>query len=133
MVQHNQFGGSALEDPNIHLRMFLEMVDTIKMNGVAKEYIRLHLFPFSLRDKARGWMQSLSMGSIITWEDMATRFLEKFFPPAKSAQLRTEISIFRQMETENLYEAWECFKDLLRKHPQHNYEDWVHINYFIMG
>ena len=41
MVQQNQYGGSAVEDPNIHLRMFLEIVDTIKMNGVPKETIRL--------------------------------------------------------------------------------------------
>ena len=41
MVQKNQFGGSAVEDPNLHLRMFLEIPDTIKINGVSKEAIRL--------------------------------------------------------------------------------------------
>ena len=53
MLQQAQFGGSPLDDPNIHLAMFLEICNTVKMNGVTKDTIRLRLFPFSLRDKAR--------------------------------------------------------------------------------
>ncbi|KAG7951308.1 hypothetical protein I3843_12G001500 [Carya illinoinensis] len=52
MVQQAQFSGSPLDDPNIHL--FLEICDTVKINGVTEDTIRLRLFPFSLRDKARG-------------------------------------------------------------------------------
>ena len=59
MVQQAKFSGSPLDDPNIHLKMFLEICDTVKMNGVTEDIIRLRLFPFSLRDKARGWLQSL--------------------------------------------------------------------------
>ena len=58
IVQQAQFSGSPLDDPNI-LAMFLEICDTVKMNGVTEDIIRLRLFPFSLRDKARGWLQSL--------------------------------------------------------------------------
>ncbi|XP_068666527.1 uncharacterized protein [Aristolochia californica] len=71
--------------------MFLEIYDTVKINGVTEDTIRLRLFPFSLRDKARGWLQSLQLGSITSWQDMAEKFLAKFFPPAKIAQLRSEI------------------------------------------
>ncbi|XP_062089085.1 uncharacterized protein LOC133795649 [Humulus lupulus] len=53
MVQQNQFGGLATEDPNIHLAIFLEVCAIVKMNGVTDDAIRLRLFPFSLRDRAR--------------------------------------------------------------------------------
>ncbi|XP_022883717.1 uncharacterized protein LOC111400543 [Olea europaea var. sylvestris] len=64
MVQQNQFGGAAIEDPNAHLGSFLEICDMVKMNGVTKDAIRLCLFSFSLRDKAKAWFQSLPYGSI---------------------------------------------------------------------
>ncbi|XP_062085184.1 uncharacterized protein LOC133791270 [Humulus lupulus] len=43
MVQRNQFGGLATEDPNIHLAIFLEVCATVKMNGVTDDAIRLRL------------------------------------------------------------------------------------------
>ena len=52
MVQHSQFSGSALNDPYEHINQFLEYCNTVKMNGVPADAIRLQLFPFSLRDGA---------------------------------------------------------------------------------
>ena len=49
MVQHNQFTGHPTEDPNEHLGRFLRMANTVKLNGVRPEVIKLHLFPFSLK------------------------------------------------------------------------------------
>jgi len=66
MVQQSQFGGSPMEDPNLHISVFLEVCDTLKINGASTDTIRLHLFPFSLRDKARVWLHSLPPGSIST-------------------------------------------------------------------
>jgi len=44
MVQQCQFGGTPMEDPNLHLSVFLEVCDTLKLNGVSNNTIRLHLF-----------------------------------------------------------------------------------------
>ena len=55
-VQQNQFSDSPMEDPNLHLSVFLQYADTVKVNGVSPEAIRLRLFPFSLRDRARAWL-----------------------------------------------------------------------------
>ncbi|XP_073061953.1 uncharacterized protein [Primulina eburnea] len=69
----------------------------------------------------------------ITDTELATKFLSKYFPPAKSAQLKIEISTFRQTDFEQLYEAWERYKELLRKCPNHGFEDWVKIELFYNG
>ena len=61
---------------------------------------------------------------------MARKFLVKFFPPSKSAQLRSEICQFRQLDSEPFYESWERFKDLLRRCPQHGYENWMQVHIF---
>ena len=58
MVQQVQFVGENLEDPNEHLANFVEICDTIKINGVSEDAIRMRLFPFLLRDKAKVWLNS---------------------------------------------------------------------------
>ena len=57
MVQQNQFTDHPIEDPNEHLGRFLRMANTVKLNGVRSEVIKLHLFPFSLRDIAATWYE----------------------------------------------------------------------------
>ena len=66
MVQQHQFTGHPTEDPNEHLGRFLIMANTVKVNGVRPEVIKLHLFPFSLRDIAATWYESLPYGSVDT-------------------------------------------------------------------
>ena len=53
LLQGIPFHGLAHEDPNAHILNFLEVCDTVKYDGVRDEAIRLRLFPFSLKDKAK--------------------------------------------------------------------------------
>ena len=59
MVQQHQYTGHLSEDPNEHMGRFLRMENTVKLNGVRLEVIKLQIFPFSLRDVAATWFESL--------------------------------------------------------------------------
>ena len=105
MVQQNQITGRPTEDPNEHLGRFLRMANIVKLNGVRPEVIKLHFFPFSLRDIVATWYESLPYGSVDTWEEFVEAFLGKFFPPSLITEKRREIIVFQQGEDESLYTA----------------------------
>ncbi|GJU40152.1 zinc finger, CCHC-type containing protein [Tanacetum coccineum] len=84
------------EDPNQHLKDFLKLVNSLNLDG-----------------------------SITTWKDLTTRFLDQFFPPGRTAKLRNDILMFQQHHEESLSEAWTRFKDLLQTH--HGIDLWLQL------
>ena len=76
--------------------VFLEIYETQRINGVSPEVIKLKLFPFSLKDKAKTWFNSLSKNTIATWDKMANKFLTKntFLPSSKATKLRGDLTTF---------------------------------------
>ena len=121
------------EDLNAHILNFLEVCDTVKYNGVSDDVIRLQLFPFSLKDKAKHWLTAKPPDSITSWDELVNKLLTRFFPLAKAAKLRININTFCQLDGKSFYEAWERYKDLLRKCPNHNLHKWIQVHHFYNG
>ncbi|KAL3520159.1 hypothetical protein ACH5RR_018308 [Cinchona calisaya] len=127
---HAMFGGGPNEDHYTHLTNFEEVLDTFKFNEVHPDCVRMRVFPFSLRDRAKSWLQSHAQGIFTTWNQLAQEFLAKYFPPARTVKLRNEITSFKQDVGESLGEAWERFKELLRKCPHHAIPLWLQVQTF---
>ena len=64
------------------------MANTVKLNWVRLEVIKLQLFPFSLRDVTATWFDSLPVGSVNTWEGLVEAYKSGYFPPALTAKRR---------------------------------------------
>ena len=107
MVQQNQFAGHSTENPNEHLGRFLMIENSIKLSGVNPEVIQLQLFPFSLRDMAITWFNSLPYESVNTWEELMRAYFRKFFTPSLSSELSLEITNSKKGGDENKYTAWK--------------------------
>ncbi|GJY80791.1 retrovirus-related pol polyprotein from transposon TNT 1-94 [Tanacetum coccineum] len=90
-------------------------------------------FHVSLTGVARRWLRNQPSGSITTWEVLKTKFLNKYCPPARTAKKMEEINNFQQEPDESLFRAWERFKELLMKCPQHYLTDMQEVILFYNG
>ncbi|GKB39913.1 reverse transcriptase domain-containing protein [Tanacetum coccineum] len=64
---------------------------------------------------------------------MASKFLSKYFPPSMVTKLRNDISNFRQLPDESLFEACERYKLLIDRCPNHNMLPVTQIDTFYNG
>nr|GEZ90326.1 reverse transcriptase domain-containing protein [Tanacetum cinerariifolium] len=114
LVQNKQFFEHDKEDPHAHVRHFNKITSTLKFPNVPNTSIKLMLFPFSLEGAAWIWLEKEPRRSILTWDDLVSKFINQFFPPSKTTSLRNEITNFQQRFDETFSEAWDRFKYLLR-------------------
>nr|GEV90332.1 DNA-directed DNA polymerase [Tanacetum cinerariifolium] len=80
--------------------------------------------------EARIWLDKEPLRSILTWEDLISKFINQFFPPSKTTYLRNEIINFLQKSKETFNEAWEHSKDLLRQCPHHGFSELHQLDAF---
>ncbi|GJS88855.1 hypothetical protein Tco_0771491 [Tanacetum coccineum] len=113
----NTFSGSDHEDANEHIEKVLEIVDLFHIPNITIDQVMLRAFPMSLTGAVSRWLRNEPTGSITTWDGLKTKFLNKYCPPARTAKKMEEINNFQQEPDENLYQAWEQFKELLMKCP----------------
>jgi hypothetical protein len=95
--------------------------------------VKLKLFPFSLRGKAKDWILSLPNGSINSWENLRESFIKKYYPQFKILQNRNNIISFKKNDNEHVATAWERLKIILRTCPSHGVNEWMVLHSFYNG
>ncbi|GJY70693.1 reverse transcriptase domain-containing protein [Tanacetum coccineum] len=133
LVSNNSFFGLENVYPYSHIRRFYQITRTLRLNQVPDDVVKLIVFPFSLKGAAGKWLENEPPCSIMTWDDLVSKFLNQFFPYSKTRELRKEITNFQQVFGETFTEAWERFEDLLRKCPHHGSSLLHQIDFFYNG
>nr|GEV98392.1 reverse transcriptase domain-containing protein [Tanacetum cinerariifolium] len=124
-----------------HLTPVATMIDNRTMaemlraptEGCAEAIIvpRILAEQFELKHRAaRRWLEKEPLRSITTWDDLVSKFINEFFPPSRTMNLRNEISNFQQKFDESFHEAWERYKDLLRPCPNHGFTELHQLDTF---
>lgn len=67
---------------------------------------------------------------VTRWDQLEKAFLAKYFPPSKTAYLRSQITKLRQRDGDTLSETWDRFKELLRVCPHHGLAKWLLVQTF---
>nr|GEX32433.1 reverse transcriptase domain-containing protein [Tanacetum cinerariifolium] len=81
MMTSDQFFGLEKDNPHDHNRWFNKITSTIKYKDVPNSAIKLMPFPFSHTEAACRWLEKEPSHSILTWEDLVSKFINEFFPP----------------------------------------------------
>ncbi|GKC39665.1 reverse transcriptase domain-containing protein, partial [Tanacetum coccineum] len=123
LVQANPFYGRENDNPHAHINSFKRITSTLRFRNVPNDVIKLMMFPYSLEGDAKTWYEKEPPNSILTWEDLVTKFVNQFFPPLKTTHLKNEI----------FSEAWERFKELLRASPHHGFTELTQVDTFYNG
>ncbi|GKD28164.1 reverse transcriptase domain-containing protein [Tanacetum coccineum] len=130
MMTSDQFFGLEKDNPHDHICWFNKITSIIKYKDVPNSAIKLMLFAFSITGAARRWLEKEPPHSVLTWEDLVSKFINELFPPSRTTNLRNEISNFEQRFVESFHEAWDRYKDLLRACPHHGFTELHQLDTF---
>ncbi|GJX08997.1 reverse transcriptase domain-containing protein [Tanacetum coccineum] len=130
MKTSDQLFGLKKDNPHDHIRWFNKITSTIKYKVVPNSAIKLMLFPFSLAGATHRFLEKEPPRSILTWEDLVSKFINEFFPLSRTTNIQNEISSFEQRFGESFHEAWDHYKDLLRTCPHHGFTELHQLDTF---
>ncbi|KAJ9553008.1 hypothetical protein OSB04_017053 [Centaurea solstitialis] len=129
MINTISFDGEPSRNPYQHLEAFEDICDLV---NTREDEVKLRVFSFTLTNKAKDWFKKLSPGSIMTWDDLKSAFLSRYFPISKANKIRAEIRNFKQGK-DSLVKAWGRYKDLFLIFPNRGINDREMISVFYAG
>nr|GEW91921.1 hypothetical protein [Tanacetum cinerariifolium] len=65
--------------------------------------------------------------------NLVSKFINEFFSPSRTKNLRNKISNFQQRFDESFHEAWDLYKDLLRASPHHGFIELHQLDTFYIA
>ncbi|GJT51863.1 putative nucleotidyltransferase, ribonuclease H [Tanacetum coccineum] len=93
----------------------------------------LMAFPFTLKGKARLWINRLFAGSITIWDLLKNAFLSRYRPLSQIIRQTKAIRNYGQECNEPLHLAWEGFNDLLYNCPNHKINEHEQLQIYYQG
>src|SRR4051794_28023974 len=133
LVMREQLSGASTDDAATHLHNFVELCEMQRLKDINGDLVKLILFPFSLRGRAKEWLLSLPKNSIDSWVKCKDAFIGKYYPPAKIFSMRSDIMKFKQFYNEHVAQAWERMNSLVKNCPTHGLTTWMIIQTFYAG
>ncbi|KAK1630877.1 hypothetical protein QYE76_005192 [Lolium multiflorum] len=133
IVEKTPFCGTEKESVVEHM-IELSTLSSLFSDDVKKRtYFVAKIFPFSLKDDAKTWYNSLPPDSIKSPKELLDVFFRKYFPASAQHIALQRIYNFDQEDGEKLPEAWARFCSLIRARPEHDLEKHDLLDIFYSG
>jgi hypothetical protein len=82
------FLGFTHENPYDFLSEFQSIWSIIQLTGFTEDALKMCLFVFALKERAKHWFQSLEPDSITSWDQLQQVFLKQYFPIGRTNDTR---------------------------------------------
>ena len=127
------FYGMENENPYTHIRDFEEVYTTFKEAAFDMDLLKMKVFPLTIKDKVKIWLNSLRPRTIKNWAELQAEFLKKFFSAHKTNNLKRKIYTFAAHDRERFYQCWERYLETISACPYHGFDTWMLVNHFYDG
>ncbi|KAK1686695.1 hypothetical protein QYE76_047543 [Lolium multiflorum] len=133
IVEKTPFCGTEKESAVEHMTELSTLSSLFSDDVKMRTYFVAKIFPFSLKDDAKTWYNSLPPNSIKSPKELLDVFFRKYFPASAQHIALQRIYNFDQGDEEKLPEAWARFCSLIRARPDHDLEKHDLLDIFYSG
>ncbi|KAK1628159.1 hypothetical protein QYE76_002474 [Lolium multiflorum] len=133
IVEKTPFCGTEKESAVEHMNELSTLSSLFSDDIKMRTYFVAKNFPFSLKDDAKTWYNSLPPDSIDSPSCLLDVFFRKYFPASAQHIAVQKIYSFDQEDGEKLPEAWARFCSLIRARPGHELEKHDLLDIFYSG
>ncbi|KAK1619241.1 hypothetical protein QYE76_024758 [Lolium multiflorum] len=133
IVEKTPFCGTEKESAVEHMTELSTLSSLFSDDVKMRTYFVAKIFPFSLKDDAKTWYNSLPPSSIKSPKELLAVFFRKYFPASAQHAALQRIYNFDQEDGEKLPEAWARFCSLIRALPDHDLEKHDLLDIFYSG
>ncbi|KAK1678743.1 hypothetical protein QYE76_039591 [Lolium multiflorum] len=133
IVEKTPFCGTEKESAVEHMIELSTLSSLFSDDVKMRTYFVAKIFPFSLKDDAKTWYNSLPPNSIKSPKELLDVFFRKYFPASAQHIALQRIYNFDQEDGEKLPEAWARFCSLIRARPDHDLEKHDLLDIFYSG
>lgn len=128
ILNTNPFVGLDHEDTYTHVTKFYELSSTLGAPEEGEKAMIIRLFPHSLIRKPKEWYSDQPIMVITNWNTLEDQFLNMFSPHKKNYGRQDHHHCIFQGSTETLCEVWERYKPMMRRCPNHVFDNITHIH-----
>ncbi|KAK1663332.1 hypothetical protein QYE76_051491 [Lolium multiflorum] len=133
IVEKTPFCGTEKESAVEHMTELSTLSSLFSDDVKMRTYFVAKNFPFSLKDDAKTWYNSLPPSSIKSPKELLAVFFRKYFPASAQHAALQRVYNFDQGDEEKLPEAWARFCSLIRALPDHDLEKHDLLDIFYSG
>ncbi|GJZ92680.1 hypothetical protein Tco_0664745 [Tanacetum coccineum] len=104
-LREESFSENKNDVAHEHVERVLDIVSFFNIPRVSHDAVMLRVFPVTLTEAAKRWVDCLSPGTVDSWDLLKKAFIQRYCPPSKTVKQLEKIHNFKQEGDKTLYQG----------------------------